>query len=129
MGDRCTGHCCRAFCLSPLYAMRLNSGDEEARQVSEMIRPLLPGSWLGGQERVMTEEEQGHYYTCTHLTPSGDCGIYESRPAMCSAYPYGKRCGYPGCTWDEARSLPSDTELTVEEPTATAEGKEDVPPC
>jgi Fe-S-cluster containining protein len=43
------------------------------------------------------------YYRCRHQLPSGDCGIYDTRPNLCRAYPYGRPCEYPGCTCEEAR--------------------------
>lgn len=41
-----------------------------------------------------------HYYNCKNLLPSGDCGIYSTRPTMCSDYPYGKSCVNPDCQAD-----------------------------
>lgn len=109
MGDRCTGNCCRAFYVPPLAWEKAACGDPEGLMVVGMIRALLPGSFLEQLGRSLTGDEFGKFFTCTHLGPDGDCGIYVTRPAMCSKYPYGKRCNYPGCTWDEARALP-DTE-------------------
>lgn len=45
----------------------------------------------------------GPLYTCRHLDAvTGDCGAYESRPGMCSEYPYGSACAIDGCTWTDA---------------------------
>src|SRR6185369_5339410 len=44
------------------------------------------------------------WYSCRNLLPSGDCGIYSSRPQMCRAYPYDEGCQYAACTWKTARA-------------------------
>lgn len=116
MGDRCTGHCCRAFYLAQDVSRYAAEGDEQAVFIVGMRRTLLPGSWVPRGEvrsgKLLQEEEVGTYYTCTHVQPNGDCGIYATRPDMCAKYPYGKRCTYPGCTWDEALALP-EQEVTL----------------
>ena len=106
MGDRCTGHCCDAFYVDwfnvTAYAAM---GDPDAVQIKAMVRRLLPGSFFPPNGLPIPESET-RIFTCTHLGPDHNCTIYETRPSMCSKYPYGKRCNYPGCTWDEARALP-----------------------
>lgn len=40
-----------------------------------------------------------HVYTCKHFDKkAGNCTAYESRPAMCSNYPYNRKCEYKQCT-------------------------------
>jgi len=70
---------------------------------------------------IEKRETKAHYYTCVHFKPSpdgqgGDCGIYDYRPAMCRTYPYGSRCQYQDCTWDEvaASKAPPDPEPDLE---------------
>jgi len=51
------------------------------------------------QSRAKKGEKNGNYYTCKHFnSPTGLCGAYADRPAMCSDYPqYGdpdKKCTY-----------------------------------
>lgn len=92
--SRCTGHCCRAFPL-PLTPEEIADPEHMARfidgpQIAAMVRyigPAPPGS-TGGH----------HSYSCTSLTDSGDCGIYEDRPVMCRDFPYGRTCTVDGCT-------------------------------
>lgn len=44
------------------------------------------------------------YYSCNNFdTETRDCLIYETRPDMCSNYPYGRGCTQPECTWTEQR--------------------------
>jgi hypothetical protein len=38
-----------------------------------------------------------HFYTCRNFD-GHNCRIYDSRPAMCSEYPYGRACTYAACT-------------------------------
>jgi Fe-S-cluster containining protein len=45
-------------------------------------------------------DEGAHYYSCKHFDHKDKvCTIYEIRPEVCRAYPYGKKCEYAGCTW------------------------------
>ena len=113
---RCTGHCCDSFSVSMDDVRRIAAtGDKEAIQVRDMVRPLLPGSWNGFSRSRITEEEFGELFTCTNLGPGHDCLIYETRPAMCSRYPYGWRCAHPDCTSSEAKALPSRPVKETEE--------------
>jgi uncharacterized protein len=95
MGDRCTGHCCRRFKIRmSIEEIQTAAEKPDAHpdfvKVSAMVRPLE------------IDPDGGWWYTCRHLQPNGDCGIYESRPLMCSDYPYnGGKCEFEGCTWDE----------------------------
>ena len=55
-------------------------------------------------------EKPLHFYTCKHHDPkTGDCTIYDIRPAVCRDYPYGRKCNYRACTW-------TDHKETVERP-------------
>lgn len=63
----------------------------EIEEIAAMVIPLDPA------------EGVAHYYTCKNLLPNGDCGIYQTRPVLCSAYPYGRTCRYSDCTWDAVR--------------------------
>jgi Fe-S-cluster containining protein len=57
-----------------------------------------------GIERSYSDHHPPHHYTCKHFDPkSGNCGIYDIRPAMCRNYPYGSSCNYSGCTWKERK--------------------------
>lgn len=51
-------------------------------------------------EIIGKTDDGGHYYSCKHFDPrKRACTIYEIRPRMCHAYPYGKKCKYDKCTW------------------------------
>jgi Fe-S-cluster containining protein len=123
MGDRCKGHCCRAFPLSRTLAELEASAKaelagvtvfvddagqercliEDAALVVDMVIPL-------GRHRVSPSSghefaEEREMYTCRHLQPNGDCGIYERRPRVCSEYPYrDDRCDQPACEWDDGKA-------------------------
>lgn len=104
---RCSGHCCDYFALGgppsevdariERTAARVAPDDPrlaEWRQIRAMVRyrglvtnPNRPGT------------PPDYWYTCEHYDrATGDCGIYETRPAMCRAYPNGKPCPNAGCT-------------------------------
>ena len=128
MGDRCTGHCCRKFTLPMDPAGLKEAFDAEIAWKAEGSPPvkdaagglisLPPKRWqdieiiqpmvryLGLFETNPSTGKKGpqlvHVYTCNHLQENGDCGIYENRPSMCSAYPYGGPCTYEGCELDGA---------------------------
>ncbi len=150
MGDRCTGHCCRAFHL-PFGPDELRAKGEASRrlrladieeQVDHFVR--LPDCsetreevhrrlsairkisdvefmadnavYLGqgtAARRPMRIERpefalqvaESHYYTCKLFdAEAGNCTAYDTRPKVCSGYPYGRPCLYTECTCDEARS-------------------------
>jgi Fe-S-cluster containining protein len=123
MGERCNGHCCRAFPLSNNLAeiqasaraelageyfwvdefMECRSLLEDAAVVVDMVIPI-------GKHRISPSSgnDMGReidFYTCWHLSPNGDCRIYERRPRVCSEYPYGNdRCDQPACEWDAGKA-------------------------
>ncbi len=110
MADRCHGACCReirqpygpgqldaaadaeaAGFSCYIYAGEGHYGLQDAQKLRSMLVP------------VRREEDGRWLYSCRHLLPNGDCDDYENRPYMCSAFPYGKPCPYPDCTWDQGR--------------------------
>jgi Fe-S-cluster containining protein len=102
--DRCSGECCRKFVLSVSYE-RLNrlavQEDEEAVQVLDMLIPLGVSPTIHGEMR--------EHFTCRHVQANGDCGIYETRPALCRRYPYGAECEHKDrCGWTAARAGMTD---------------------
>lgn len=95
---RCTGHCCRGFNvpvieayggLDKFRAAWADEADSEARIIADMLTPL---------PKATIDDPQT--YDCKHhKAATGDCGIYATRPRMCSAFPYdGQPCEKPGCT-------------------------------
>lgn len=105
MGDRCTGHCCKAFTLpydpkelrEKTLAGKFSDGDEK---VADMVIYLgfaeLPPN---GPAHHNTHGLPDHWYTCKNLTPEGNCAIYEDRPRLCRDFPYKAPCPYPACEW------------------------------
>ncbi len=104
---RCTGHCCRNFPL-PLSLSDMkakidagqhgaNNRDGELLVVYGMVLPL------SDQQNPSERYQDGrlmYRYTCKHLDADNNCGIYKTRPSMCSDYPYGNDCDHKdqGCT-------------------------------
>ena len=83
---RCTGHCCQAFPLPNYARLRVNPRRFlQGEQILDMLRPL---------PRV----DARSMFTCARLQENGDCGIYETRPRMCTDFPYGRPCDVQGCT-------------------------------
>jgi Fe-S-cluster containining protein len=63
----------------------------EAAVLADMLIPLGTSTYGDGEKSFL--------YTCRHHdTETGDCRIYETRPMMCSEYPYGNECAIEGCT-------------------------------
>lgn len=97
---RCSGHCCKRFYLplSPdeLKQARVQGRYTDIETIADMVIFLEKSKMrVDGTEGP----EEGHYYTCRHFDEaSGNCGIYERRPRMCSEYPYGAACKYKACT-------------------------------
>ena len=93
---RCTGHCCRGFSLEyPLKVVREEAEKERRDSSYKSFIPklltiddmLIPLGVFRGQE----------LFTCKHLSTTGDCGIYESRPQMCRDFPGPRPCPYKNC--------------------------------
>lgn len=104
---RCTGHCCRAFFLPYSYEQlqaKKADGSLRARdeQVPDMVIPLGQYENLPVELKAIVppgSDSNDHYYTCKNYdTATGNCKVYETRPHMCSDYPYGSSCKYMGCT-------------------------------
>ena len=91
--DRCTGHCCKRFPLPYDYEEIQRRQDKiiDGEQIAAMIVPL--------NKTVDCGDVVKHLFTCKNLQSDGDCSIYDSRPRMCSDYPYGRQCGLKECTW------------------------------
>lgn len=90
--SRCTGGCCRSFPLPLGVTKERLQADPRSFEDGEMVADMLVP--LG------REEVDGHpLYTCKHLDyVTGDCTVYDRRPAMCREFPYGLRCPIVGCT-------------------------------
>jgi Fe-S-cluster containining protein len=93
---RCTGHCCRGFSLEHPYETVLAEYERWQRdpasatkipEVAKIAEMLIPLGTFRGQE----------LFTCHHLSPEGDCTIYEQRPPMCRDFPGPTPCPYRNC--------------------------------
>lgn len=108
-GDRCTGHCCRAFTMhySPEQLLSRCFYDNDVgdgRVLASMARPLGYFSRADAPPGHRNPPSGSWWYTCAHFDEaSGQCGIYDRRPRMCWMFPYGSACPYEGCTWDKGR--------------------------
>lgn len=123
MGDRCTGTCCENFTLpySPLEIQRAleahqawEKGDGDGHFLMddgnkalmpnevEVIAPMVIHLGFYPTEPGWSPQ---HHYTCKHFDKAtGNCGIYATRPKMCSDFPYGRVCRYATCQWDAGRA-------------------------
>lgn len=99
MTDRCRGDCCRKFYLPVTTADALRGGFyAEGDTIADMIVKLPPQETNAAGDPIPEgDPKRDHFWTCRNLLPSGDCGIYETRPGMCSGFPYGKPCEYKNC--------------------------------
>lgn len=118
MGERCVGHCCQKFTIpyepEQLRAAELQveawraAGADQSRW-PEFTRGLaVPEDieTIGAMVVYLGQEDGSPYYTCKHFDEAtSNCAIYETRPRMCSAFPYGRRCPYDACEWTEARRV------------------------
>lgn len=110
--NRC-GNCCESMVLDFDPADRLNwlkadpdrcIGDphdhlthEESVAQGEMILEMLEST---GEVNDRGEKK----YKCLNFSRDvegkGLCGVYASRPGLCSRFPYGAPSSFPGCSWD-----------------------------
>ena len=112
--SQCEGHCCREFYIETIphktfFDLRASpereglSIDYDCRQfIITHLQPLgHPDMW--GEKGI-----DGRYKCKSYDVTKDNCMSYETRPAMCSAYPYGKECHVGGCTRFALPSLPID---------------------
>lgn len=105
--DRCTGHCCEHFSLPWDYKelkRRAKSmpDDKQLNQVAEMVIPL---GFIENPDQILHPDHKHHAYTCKNYDKEvRSCTAYETRPKMCSDYPYGNSCNYKTCTWDAGQA-------------------------
>jgi Fe-S-cluster containining protein len=102
----CSGVCCSAFriprSLDELRALGEN-GNEEAGQIADMVIPLTPDEARArniefGGEPNFADEDAGLHYACRNWDEETRlCTIYDERPEMCRAFPYGEPCAF-GCS-------------------------------
>ena len=93
--DRCTGHCCFPIML-PYGPSELHAKRDELTDGNLMADSFV---YLGRK----TESGQS-VFACKHFK-NGQCTIHETKPDVCSRYPYDKPCKVPGCTWSEVAAL------------------------
>ena len=110
----CPGHCCRAFPLSVSYGQMLRYYDawcwghkdvlldgggfgphgQDVHIIALMIRPLGVFTENPITRRKFPKPQM--LYRCVHFNQdTGQCEIYDRRPAMCRNYPYdAEECEY-----------------------------------
>lgn len=103
----CDGRCCSVFNYSATLDELRARDTDEARYLVDMLIPLTPEQ---AKERALrfgatpppgyTLDQwaaAGQAYTCRHWDEDTRlCTAYETRPKMCSDYPYARRCEH-GC--------------------------------
>lgn len=104
--SRCTGQCCTIFPLHLSWAeiqrdrKRILDGD----LIADMVIPFF-GPLMERNEGHHGWKRSQHTFTCKHFDGK-NCGIYESRPRMCSDYGTKHRCDWEEeCTLVPAKSL------------------------
>ena len=107
----CGGRCCQRFhlwhppeVLKKEYEKFLENGSSGLVGIDQ-VYPMLVylGEYYYDPIDLNNKIEKTiHHYTCKHHDKeTGLCTIYDQRPAMCSEYPYGSACRYPGCCSDD----------------------------
>ncbi len=111
MSGRCTGQCCRCLDVGPpgelegRIRLRLLSAPVDAPDLEDLrkIPAMLVYRGFGMNPQPRSDNSPRHWHTCRHLVESADgtasCDAYETRPAMCRAFPRGK-CPYEDCTYE-----------------------------
>ena len=123
--DRCTGECCKDIglpyspeVLKSAYKLWLaGAPDKKPLNMSQNTHeyPVWADIWLIYPMLRYTHTDNKHpenpkekthapiyHYTCIHFDKkTGNCGIYDIRPWMCSSYPNKEYCNNPKCKWKE----------------------------
>lgn len=104
--DSCAGACCSVFPLHLGQAIFKAKGrlPAEREYILDMLIPLTRRQALARSRRLGYPDPPKHpkdygHFTCRHWDETTRlCGAYESRPAMCRDYPYGRPCER-GCSY------------------------------
>ena len=113
---RC-GDCCERMVVTPGPDERVAQFADTDRHYADMTHEesLADALTIKDMLEVIEVCEDGTtLYRCRHFTRDseglGVCGIYERRPWICSAFPYGEpNASWPRCAWNVhrvAKSLP-----------------------
>lgn len=103
--------------MSRDYAMfrdRMGTIEPEQRYILDMVIPLTRAEAVARYERLGYGElkdygDDYYLFTCRHWDEETRlCTAYESRPSMCSRYPYGSECER-GCGYSNKVSHRSET--------------------
>lgn len=93
---RCRGDCCRSFPLLTkdeyvdyvTFLQKHEHGNiQDGAYIADMLLPFLGPYAVDDPPR----------FTCRHLLPSGDCGAYEARPALCRNHGVSSDCTTDDC--------------------------------
>jgi Fe-S-cluster containining protein len=117
----CTGACCVAFTISaPLERWQLIHADQP--DIRDMLEPLTQEEAAARRTQFgipTPPDESETYYRCNHWNETtGQCGIYDHRPDMCSSYP-GYETGTPcehGCDCTDRRPATDATQTQAPNP-------------
>jgi Fe-S-cluster containining protein len=111
MSNTCAGACCAVFPMHLGQAPFRRKGELSAENeyILDMLIPLTRRQALARSRRLGYPDPPkwaSHKYglfTCRHWDEETRlCGAYESRPAMCRDYPYGRPCER-GCSYQVER--------------------------
>jgi len=103
----CDGRCCAVFPLAAKGYKQLQAHPETfvgGPFMLDMIVVLTPDEATARKARFGLVVPEGHtwesnVHTCRHWDEAtGLCGVYDQRPLMCRAYPYGRACVF--CGWN-----------------------------
>jgi len=93
--DRCPAYCC-TYAVIPVTKTDIK---RLAKHFGVSIAAALRRFTKHGDkegERVLRHRKDEHFGTaCRFLDPdTRRCGVYDSRPRICRAFPSSRRCGY-----------------------------------
>lgn len=99
---RCTGHCCKRFALK--HSLSELRAEYEAWQKDPSLSKIKDIEKIATMVIPVASSADGreHVYTCKHLSPEGDCTVYETRPQMCRDFPDEKGCHFWKCTSEQS---------------------------
>lgn len=116
--ERCTGACCGKIALGVGWGLEGGLNPEELRvmgRASAELRvwldrngvhrmPVRDGAIIAelfesiGEGDAPNGERMNHFRCRQHCRATGDCGIYDRRPSMCSTHGMRGVCDVRGCT-------------------------------
>lgn len=92
----CDGRCCSTFTMSTPLA-QLESQPRHSEDGEYILSMIVPQTNAEAEALGAKALDRPHFGCALWDPETRLCRRYEQRPKMCSRFPYGRPCPWPGC--------------------------------